>query len=183
MSVFTDAEIEFVNSQRLGRLATVGADEMPHVVPVAVFYDPDADALVIGANAEFGEAVMTSSKKFRDAQRRPKAAIVIDDPGPRILEVRGDAEALLEGGEEAGRRVAAPSPSSPRGYGFDRAASSPWALTADGSRPPPARSRNRSRRLSADHNDPERPGRLSQRSRRDRHGSAAALAPDVPVPA
>ena len=89
MSVFTDAEIEFVNSQRLGRLATVGADGMPHVVPVGVFYDPDADALVIGADAEFGEAVMTSSKKFRDAQRRPKAAVVLDDLRPRILEVRG----------------------------------------------------------------------------------------------
>ena len=46
MSAFTDAEIEFVNSQRLGRVATVGADGMPHVMPVAVFHDPDADALV-----------------------------------------------------------------------------------------------------------------------------------------
>src|SRR3984885_11617562 len=108
MSAFTDAEIEFVNSQRLGRLATVGADEMPHVVPGAVFHDPDADALVIGANAEFGEAVMTSSKKFRDAQRRGKAAVVLDDPRPRILEVRGQAETHLDGGEEAGRRVGAP---------------------------------------------------------------------------
>ena len=52
--------------------------------------------------------VMTSSKKFRDAQRRPKAAVVIDDPGPRILEVRGQAETHLDGGEEAGRRVGAP---------------------------------------------------------------------------
>ena len=108
MSAFTDAEIEFVNSQRLGRLATVGADGMPHVVPVAVFYDPDADALVIGADAEYGEAVMTSSKKFRDAQRRGKAAVVLDDPRPRILEVRGQAETHLDGGEEAGRRVGAP---------------------------------------------------------------------------
>jgi pyridoxamine 5'-phosphate oxidase family protein len=108
MSAFTDAEIEFVNSQRLGRLATVGADGMPHVVPVGVFYDPDTDALVIGADAEYGEAVMTSSKKFRDAQRRPKAAVVLDDPRPRILEVRGQAETHLDGGEDAGRRVGAP---------------------------------------------------------------------------
>lgn len=108
MSAFTDDEIEFVNSQRLGRVATVGADGMPHVVPVAVFYDPDAEALVIGANAEFGAAVMTSSKKFRDAQRRPKVAVVIDDPGPRILEVRGEAETHLDGGEDAGRRLGAP---------------------------------------------------------------------------
>jgi pyridoxamine 5'-phosphate oxidase family protein len=81
---------------------------MPHVVPVGVFYDPDADALVIGADEEYGDAVMISSKKFRDAQRRPKAAVVIDDPGPRILEVRGQAVTHLDGGEEAGRRVGAP---------------------------------------------------------------------------
>jgi pyridoxamine 5'-phosphate oxidase family protein len=108
MSAFTDAEIEFVNSQRLGRLATVGADGMPHIAPVAFFYDPDAGALVIGANAEFGETVMSSSKKFRDAQRRPKVAVVVDVPGPRVLEVRGEAEALLDGGEEAGQRLGAP---------------------------------------------------------------------------
>jgi pyridoxamine 5'-phosphate oxidase family protein len=108
MSAFTDAEIEFVSSQRLGRVATVGADGMPHVVPVGVFYDPDADALVIGADVEYGEAVMISSKKFRDAQRRPKIAVVLDDPGPHILEVRGQAETHLDGGEEAGRRLGAP---------------------------------------------------------------------------
>jgi pyridoxamine 5'-phosphate oxidase family protein len=108
MSAFTDAEIEFLNNQRLGRLATVGADDMPHIVPVAVFYDPDAESLVIGANAQFGATVMTASKKFRDAQRRPKVAVVVDDPGPRILEVRGEAEAHDDGGEEVGRRLGAP---------------------------------------------------------------------------
>jgi pyridoxamine 5'-phosphate oxidase family protein len=108
MSAFTDAEIDFLNSQRLGRLATVGADGMPHVIPIAVFYDAAADALVVGANAAFGETVMTASKKFRDAARHPSVAVVIDDPGPRILEVRGHAETRLVGGEEAGRRVGAP---------------------------------------------------------------------------
>ena len=108
MSTFTDAEIDFLNSERLGRLATVGADDMPHVAPVAVFYDPEAEALVIGANRQFGEAVMVKSKKFRDAQRHPKVAVVLDAPAPRILEVRGEAETLLEGGEAAGRRIGAP---------------------------------------------------------------------------
>jgi pyridoxamine 5'-phosphate oxidase family protein len=108
MSNFSEAEIAFIASQRLGRLATVGADGMPHVAPVAVFYDPETDALVIGASADYGEAVMVRSKKFRDAQRHPRAAIVIDVPAPRILEVRGDAETLLDGGEEAGRRLGAP---------------------------------------------------------------------------
>jgi pyridoxamine 5'-phosphate oxidase family protein len=106
--MFTDAEIEFLNSQRLGRLATVGADDMPHITPVAVFYDPEADALVIGANAEFGEAGMAKSKKFRDAQRRPKVAVVFDAPSPRILEIRGHAETHLDGGGDVGRRLGAP---------------------------------------------------------------------------
>jgi pyridoxamine 5'-phosphate oxidase family protein len=35
VSVFSDAEIDYLGSQRLGRLATVGHDGMPHVVPVA----------------------------------------------------------------------------------------------------------------------------------------------------
>jgi pyridoxamine 5'-phosphate oxidase family protein len=81
---------------------------MPHVVPVAVFYDPDADALVIGADVGYGEAVMVRSKKFRDAQRRPKVAVVIDVPAPRVLEVRGYAETHLEGGEEVSSRLSTP---------------------------------------------------------------------------
>jgi Pyridoxamine 5'-phosphate oxidase len=39
MSVFTDAEIDYVSDQGLGHIATVGADGMPHVIPVAVFYE------------------------------------------------------------------------------------------------------------------------------------------------
>ena len=108
MPTFTSVEIEFLNSQRLGRLATVGADGMPHVVPVAVFYDPAAEALVIGADAEFGESVMATSKKFRDAQRRPKVAVVVDGSGPQILEIRGHAEAHLDGGGDIGTRLGAP---------------------------------------------------------------------------
>jgi nitroimidazol reductase NimA-like FMN-containing flavoprotein (pyridoxamine 5'-phosphate oxidase superfamily) len=34
MSVFTTAEIAYLNSRVLCRLATVGADGQPHVVPV-----------------------------------------------------------------------------------------------------------------------------------------------------
>ena len=35
MSVFSAAEIEYLQSQRLGRLATSGPDGQPHVVPVS----------------------------------------------------------------------------------------------------------------------------------------------------
>jgi pyridoxamine 5'-phosphate oxidase family protein len=108
MSSFTDAEIEFLNEERVGRLATVGAGGMPHVVPVAVFYDAEPGTLVVGADIEYGEAVMVKSKKFRDALRHPQVAVVVDAPGPRILEVRGEAETRLAGGEDLGRRLGAP---------------------------------------------------------------------------
>jgi hypothetical protein len=42
VSVFRDAEIAYLGSQRLGRLATVGRDGMPHVVPVAFRYNRQA---------------------------------------------------------------------------------------------------------------------------------------------
>ena len=105
MSAFTEAEIEYLNSQGLGRIATVGADGMPHVIPVAVFYDPRTQALVIGSNADL--AGMAATKKFRDAQRRPKVAVVVDDRTPRFIEVRGDAETYTDGGEEIGQRLKA----------------------------------------------------------------------------
>ncbi|HEY7484948.1 MAG TPA: PPOX class F420-dependent oxidoreductase [Streptosporangiaceae bacterium] len=113
MSIFTDAEVEYVRSQPLGRLATIDAQGRPHVMPVGVFYDPEAEAVVIGGHG------MGASKKFRDAQRRPDVAIVIDDLAsvdpwtPRGVEIRGHAETHTEGGEEAGKRVGATFTFSP----------------------------------------------------------------------
>ena len=39
MSSFTPDEIAYLQSQRLGRLATVGPDGQPHVVPVGFRYN------------------------------------------------------------------------------------------------------------------------------------------------
>ncbi len=108
MSLFTPAEIDYVVRQSLGRLATVGADGRPHVMPVGVFYDPATDALVVGSAAD-----MPRSKKFRDARRNPDVAIVVDDLAavdpwtPRGVEVRGVAETIDDGGTELGRRLGA----------------------------------------------------------------------------
>jgi pyridoxamine 5'-phosphate oxidase family protein len=115
MSTFTDAEVEYVNSQPLGRIATVGPDGSPHVMPVGVFYDPETEAIVIGSAGD-----MAASKKFRDARRRPDVALVIDDLAsvdpwtPRGIEIRGHAETYTDGGEEVGRRLGA-------GFTFNRA--------------------------------------------------------------
>jgi pyridoxamine 5'-phosphate oxidase family protein len=107
-NTFTDAEVAYLNSQRLGRLATVGPDGRPHVTPVGIFHDPETQTIVIGSTAD-----MPASKKFRDAQRRPDVAIVVDDVASvdpwttRGIEVRGRAETFTEGGEEVGRRLGA----------------------------------------------------------------------------
>jgi pyridoxamine 5'-phosphate oxidase family protein len=97
MSAFSDAEIAYLGSQRLGRLATVGTDGMPHVVPVAFRYNPDADAIDIGGH-DFAKR-----KKFRDVQRTEVAALVVDDVlppwEPRAVEVRGEAITLETGGK------------------------------------------------------------------------------------
>ena len=78
----------------MGRLATVGADGTPHVVPVAWIYNAARDTLDIGGYE------LERSKKFRDIALSGRAAIVIDDfesidPWrPRGIEIRGAAEAI-----------------------------------------------------------------------------------------
>lgn len=50
MSVFTDVERAYLDGQRLRRLATVGADRMPHVVPTRFRYNPQHDTIDIGGH-------------------------------------------------------------------------------------------------------------------------------------
>jgi pyridoxamine 5'-phosphate oxidase family protein len=102
MSAFSAAELDYLGSQPLGRLATVGHDGMPHVVPVAFRYDPDADCIDIGGH-DFAKR-----KKFRDVQRTGMAAFVVDDVlppwRPRGVEVRGQAVTLDTGGKTVNQR-------------------------------------------------------------------------------
>ena len=103
MSVFTPAEIAYLRSQRLGRLATVGPSGQPHVVPVGFRYNADQDTVDIGGHG------FATSKKFRDAQANPRVAFVVDDLAsvspwhPRGIEIRGPAEVVASGGEAFGR--------------------------------------------------------------------------------
>ncbi len=100
MSLFTPAEIAYMQSQRLGRLATVGPDGQPHVVPVGFRYNPDLETIDIGGHN------FAKRKKYRDVLNDPRVAFVIDD-NPSVnpwivrgIEVRGQAEVLETGGEE-----------------------------------------------------------------------------------
>ena len=95
MSVFTEAELNYLaGGRQLGRIATVGADGTPHVVPVAFLYNAARDTIDIGGSD------LERTKKFRDVERSGRAAIVIDDLAstdpwrPRGIEVRGRGEAI-----------------------------------------------------------------------------------------
>ena len=93
--MFTESELRYLaGGRQLGRLATVGADGTPHVVPVAWIYNAVRDTIDLGGYE------LERTKKFRDIARTGRAAIVIDDLQstdpwrPRGVEVRGRAEAI-----------------------------------------------------------------------------------------
>jgi pyridoxamine 5'-phosphate oxidase family protein len=100
MSVFTKAEIDYLAGQRLGRIATVGADGQPHVVPTSFRYNPAEDAINVGGLR------MSQTKKVRDVRHAGRASIVVDDVlppwQPRMIEIRGTAEVLPSGGKAFG---------------------------------------------------------------------------------
>ena len=93
--VFREAEIRYLaGGKQLGRLATVGVDGTPHVVPVSYIYNAVRDTIDVGGHE------LERTKKFRDVARSCRAAIVIDDLEredpwtPRGVEVRGRGEAI-----------------------------------------------------------------------------------------
>ncbi len=104
MSVFTGNELDYLQEQRLGRLATVDADGNPHVVPVGFRYNADVDAIDIGG------LDMAHSKKWRDVARHPRVAFVVDDVlppwQPRSVVIEAEAELLPGGGEQFGHGFA-----------------------------------------------------------------------------
>jgi len=107
MSVFTDQEREYLQSGvLLGRLATVGADGAPHVVPTSFRYNKIHDTIDIGGHD------FATRKKYRDVFSNPKVAFVVDEivsVSPwrvRGIEVRGEVEVLDTGRTELGQGFA-----------------------------------------------------------------------------
>ena len=101
MSIFTNKELEYLNKQPLGRLATVDSDGNPHVVPVGFRHNPETDTIDIGGHN------VAETKKWRDAGQHPRVAFVVDDVlppwQPRSIEILADAELLQSGGEAFAR--------------------------------------------------------------------------------
>lgn len=100
MAELSQAQLDYLAGQRLGRLATAGADGRPHVVPVSFVWNSKLGTLDSGGHH------VSTTKKFRDVQANGWAAIVVDDLvstdpwTPRMLEIRGPAEAITSGGTQ-----------------------------------------------------------------------------------
>lgn len=99
-------EIAYLQAHGLGRLATVGGDGAPHVVPTA--YRFDAGEGIVG----IGQAVMPGRGQerlyLRHLRADPRAAFVVDDVvteptwTARGLLLKGHAVVHPEGGEAFG---------------------------------------------------------------------------------
>lgn len=89
---FTPAELGYLRSQTLGRLATVDADGAPQVNPVGFHVTSSGDVLI-------GGYALAKTRKYRNVAATGRAALVIDDLASRDpwtvrgIEIRGRAEA------------------------------------------------------------------------------------------
>jgi pyridoxamine 5'-phosphate oxidase family protein len=101
MSAFTDDEIAYLEQQTMGRLATIGQDGQPHIVPLTYHFNAEQDAIDIGGVA------FAAGKKWRDVQHNPRITFLVDDASPegaRAVEIRGLAEPHPMGGEQINPR-------------------------------------------------------------------------------
>ena len=98
MSKFTDIELEYLQTQQLGRLASVNKNGEPQIAPVIFRYHAELDTIDIGG-LNMGE-----TQKFRNVARNGLTSFVIDDIAPpfqpRGIEIRRHAEALPDGGQQ-----------------------------------------------------------------------------------
>jgi pyridoxamine 5'-phosphate oxidase family protein len=90
------AERSYLESQRLGRLATVDRNGQPQNNPVGFFLNDELGVIDIGGRA------MGQSKKFRNVRSHPLVSLVVDDLASvrpwhvRGVEIRGRAEAITD---------------------------------------------------------------------------------------
>jgi pyridoxamine 5'-phosphate oxidase family protein len=97
VSKFTRAELEYLQSQQRGRLATVSRRGDPQVKAVSFRYNAELDTIDIGGFE------MEKSQKFRNITNNPAISFLVDDVlpdgSPGFIEIRGYAQALASGGQ------------------------------------------------------------------------------------
>jgi pyridoxamine 5'-phosphate oxidase family protein len=101
--VFTDAERAYLESQRLGRIATTSKAHEPDVAPVG--FSVDGDDIVVGG------IDITNTRKYHNVRATGRASFVVDDLvstdpwTPRLVKVTGRAEVEDEPGGRPVLRV------------------------------------------------------------------------------
>jgi pyridoxamine 5'-phosphate oxidase family protein len=95
LPVFAEAELAYLGTQRLGRLATV-SDGAPQNNPVGFHYNAALSTVdIYGLN-------MGATKKFKNVKANPYVSLVVDDVASvspwavRGVEIRGLAEAVSD---------------------------------------------------------------------------------------
>lgn len=111
-SLFTESQLKFVDSPRIGRLGTTNNDGTPHITPV--WYRFDGGAFLV--------LTERGSRKHRNIERDPRVAFCIDEDRPPYHTVLVSARVAVEDapgrewrealaihylGEEAGKRYTA----------------------------------------------------------------------------
>jgi pyridoxamine 5'-phosphate oxidase family protein len=95
MPSFTDAELAYLASQRLGRLATVDPRGTPQNSPVGFWVEPDGTVGI-------GGYALGQSRKFKNVAGHDRVSLVVDDLASvdpwrvRGVEIRGHADAVTD---------------------------------------------------------------------------------------
>lgn len=103
MISFTDEQLAFIQSQRVGRLATADRAGEPHVIPVC--YACDGRSIFIALDAKPKRVAPQKLRRVRNLLENPLVALVVDRYSDDWSElayvlIRGSAELLSGGGEQ-----------------------------------------------------------------------------------
>lgn len=129
--ILTDIEREYLGTQRLGRLATVGPKGDPQNNPVGLAYNADTGTIDIrGWN-------LAGTRKYRNLRDNDQVALVIDDLASvkpwrvRGIEIRGRAETTVAEAAEGAHDVIRIHPHKIFTWGLDPAAEGMTKRTTD----------------------------------------------------
>jgi pyridoxamine 5'-phosphate oxidase family protein len=117
--MFSEKEIAYIKSQRLGRLATVSSGMQPDVVPVGFEFD--------GEHFYIGGFIQTKTLKYKNVLGgNTKVALVIDDMEsinpwkPRGIKIVGVADIVERKGAFASGPHLRVKPTRHKGWGIER---------------------------------------------------------------
>jgi hypothetical protein len=99
---FPEDEIAYLRSQRLARLATVGQDGQPDVVPVS--FEFDGEYFYVGGRDP------VNTRKFRNVRDgNSEVAIVIDDVASTDACPHGSSESTAPASSSSAKAISAPA--------------------------------------------------------------------------